>query len=177
MRISFDNRRRRDAQVQQPTRLSRIRQLPMPQTTPTKWWWWPATWRLVSDACPAPPDGRAGYYPVTVMVTERGRGQARSPWPPTTTEQHRGFASEHVPPGTPIMQYLVGATLTATADRWRHNQCYPDALRRTVAGEVTGVTWRWFRGGTEIDRRGRAGQYLHPSPDHRCGPARFARWL
>ncbi len=47
------------------------------------------------------------------------------------------------------LQYLVGVTLTATAkdgDITDSNQDF------TVdrAGEVTGITWRWYRGGTQI---------------------------
>ncbi len=92
---------------------------------------------LVSDACPA--TAQAGYHAVTVKVTnvdEPGKVALS-----TNTTGTGGGA------GTP--QYLVGATLTATAE----DGDITDATQTFTAdraGEVTGVTWRWYRGSTEI---------------------------
>ncbi len=89
---------------------------------------------LESDACPA--TGQAGYHAVTVMVTDVDEGGEITLATNTT--------------GSPTPQYLVGATLTATAS----DGDITDATQTfTVdrAGEVTGVTWRWYRGADEID--------------------------
>ena len=89
---------------------------------------------LVGDACPVSPDGEAGYHKVTVKVTNVNE-------PGTVT------LATSTPGGTP--QYLVGATLTAMAkdgDITDGTQTFTD----DVPTEVNGVTWRWYRGATEI---------------------------
>ena len=79
-------------------------------------------------------DGELGYHAVTVNVTN-----LNEPGKITLATDTSG--------GTP--QYLVGATLTATAedgDITATSQTFTD----NVAGEVAGVTWEWFSGGTKI---------------------------
>ena len=51
--------------------------------------------------------------------------------------------------GTP--QYLVGATLTATAMDGDITENATQTFTADVTDEVNGVTWRWYRGSTEID--------------------------
>ena len=78
--------------------------------------------------------GNAGYHKVTVEVTDVNEPGKVSFVTDTTN-------------GTP--QYLVGATLTATAfdgDITNTDQDFTDDRD----DEVSGVTWRWYRGGTEI---------------------------
>ena len=91
---------------------------------------------LVSDACPAAtaPAQNAGYHAVTVMVTK-----VNEPGKITLATDTSG--------GTP--QYLVGATLTATAEDGDITDT-SQTFTADRAGEVTGVNWRWYRGGTEI---------------------------
>ena len=95
------------------------------------------TYKVVVAACDVSAadcaNGQTGYHRVTVMVTDVNE-------PGKVTLATAGD-------GTP--QYLVGATLTATAsdgDITNVDQIF------TVdePGEVTGVTWRWYRGGAEI---------------------------
>ena len=89
---------------------------------------------LVADACPASPGGEAGYHKVTVEVTN-------------VNEPGKVTLVTSTDNGTP--QYLVGAMLTATAsdgDITNTTQTFV----ADVTGEVSGVTWRWYRGGTEI---------------------------
>ena len=89
---------------------------------------------LASDAATA---GMMGYHKVTVEVTN-------------VNEPGKVTLATSTPNGTP--QYLVGATLTATAsdgDITNTTQTFTS----DTAGEVTGVTWRWYRGGTEIMTR------------------------
>ena len=104
---------------------------------------------LASDArdCPA---GQTGFHKVTVMVTE-----VNEPGKITLATDTAG--------GTP--QYLVGATLTATASDGDITNADSD-FTADVADEVTGVTWRWYRGGAVI-RRGDY-QHLHSSRTGRC---------
>ena len=86
---------------------------------------------LASDAATA---GMMGYHKVTVEVTN-------------VNEPGKVTLATSTSNGTP--QYLVGATLTATAsdgDIINETQTFTS----DTAGEVTGVTWRWYRGGTEI---------------------------
>ena len=104
---------------------------------------------LVSDACPA--TGQAGYHAVTVKVTN-----ADEPGKVTLATDTAG--------GTP--QYLVGATLTATASDGDITNADQD-FTVDREGEVTGVVWRWYSDGTEIEGARRTGQHLHP-PAGRC---------
>ena len=87
---------------------------------------------LVSNACPD--TGEAGYHKVTVMVTNMN-------------EPGKVTLATSTPDGTP--QYLVGAILTATASDGDITNADQDFIV-DEAGEVTGVTWRWYRGGTVI---------------------------
>ena len=97
------------------------------------------TYKVVVAACDVSAencaDGQTGYHKVTVMVTN-------------VNEPGKVTLATNTLNGTP--QYLVGATLTATAtdgDITNPTQTFMD---NNAAGEVTGVTWRWYRGGTEI---------------------------
>ena len=92
------------------------------------------TYKVVVLAADAATGGQTGYYKVTVKVTNDDE-------PGTVT------LATSTTNGTP--QYLVGATLTATAE---DGDITADAQTFTadVTGEVTGVTWRWYSGGTEI---------------------------
>ena len=92
------------------------------------------TYKVVVAASDAETDGETGYHKVTVTVTnvnEPGKVTLRS-----NTEN-----------GTP--QYLVGAILTATASDGDITNGDQD-FTADRPGEVTGVAWRWYRGGTEI---------------------------
>ena len=98
------------------------------------------TYKVVVVACDVAADdctgGQIGFHKVTVKVTniaETGKVTLA-----TDT------------PGTPTPQYLVAATLTATAsdgDITDSDQTFGPTER---AGEVTGITWRWYRGGSLI---------------------------
>ena len=92
------------------------------------------TYKVVVLASDAATDGMMGYHKVTVEVTN-------------VNEPGKVTLATSTSNGTP--QYLVGATLTATAsdgDITNETQTFTS----DTAGEVTGVTWRWYRGGTEI---------------------------
>ena len=89
---------------------------------------------LESGACPASPNGQAGYHKVTVKVTN-------------VNEPGKVTLATDTQNGTP--QYLVGATLTATASDGDITNSDQD-FTVTRDDEVTGVTWRWYRGETEI---------------------------
>ena len=92
------------------------------------------TYKVVVLAADAATGGMTGFHKVTVMVTN-----VEEPGKVTLATSTTG--------GTP--QYLVSATLTATASDGDIT-----ATTQTFAGdvptEVTGVVWRWYRGGTEI---------------------------
>ena len=60
--------------------------------------------------------------------------------------QGKSPVTTSTPNGTP--QYLVGATLTATASDGDITNTDQD-FTADEAGEVTGVTWRWDSGGAE----------------------------
>ena len=103
-------------------------------------------------ACPASPAGQAGFHKVTVEVTEVSE--------PGTVELATNTAG-----GTP--QYLVDATLTATA---KDGDITATAQTFTVdvPNEVDGVTWRWYRGGTEITGEvGNTYTLVQADADHR----------
>ena len=87
---------------------------------------------LASDA--ATDGGMMGYHKVTVEVTN-------------VNEPGKVTLATSTSDGTP--QYLVGATLTATASDGDITNA-TQTFTSDTAGEVTGVTWRWYRGGTEI---------------------------
>ena len=78
--------------------------------------------------------GETGYHKVTVTVTN-------------VNEPGKVTLATDTDDGTP--QYLVGATLTATASDGDITNA-TQTFTSDTAGEVTGVTWRWYRGGTEI---------------------------
>ena len=92
------------------------------------------TYKVVVLAADAATGGQTGYHKVTVKVTN-----VDEPGKVTLVTDTVG--------GTP--QYLVGATLTATAEDGDITNA-TQTFTADVAGEVTGVTWRWFRGDTEI---------------------------
>ncbi|MCY4581237.1 MAG: cadherin domain-containing protein [Chloroflexi bacterium] len=99
------------------------------------------TYKVVVVACDValdggacPDTGEAGYHPVTVMVTK-------------VDEPGKVDLVTSTSGGTP--QYLVGATLTATASDGDITQ-ETQTFTADIAGEVTGVTWQWYRGRTEI---------------------------
>lgn len=87
---------------------------------------------LDADACPA--TGEAGYHKVTVKVTQ-------------VDEPGKVTLATNTTNGTP--QYLVGATLTATASDGDITDA-DQTFTADRADEVNGVAWRWYRGGTEI---------------------------
>ncbi len=92
------------------------------------------TYKVVVAASDAETGGETGYHKVTVTVTN-------------VNEPGKVTLATSTDNGTP--QYLVGATLTATAS----DGDITDATQNftgDVANEVTGVTWRWYRGGTRI---------------------------
>ena len=91
-----------------------------------------------SDACTG---GITGYHKVTVMVTKVDE-----------TGKVTLAATAGVTTGTP--QYLVGTTLTATASDGdiKHTTADPDQdFIADTTDQVSGVTWRWYRGGSQID--------------------------
>ena len=92
------------------------------------------TYKVVVLASDAATDGMMGYHKVTVEVTN-------------VNEPGKITLATSTSEGTP--QYLVGATLTATASDGDITNATQTFISDT-AGEVTGVTWRWYRGGTEI---------------------------
>ncbi len=96
---------------------------------------------LVSDACPASPDGQAGYHKVTVKVTDVDE-PGKVTW---TTDAN----ADGTPDNPTLMQFQVGNLLTATAEDGDITNA-TQTFTADVATEVTGVTWRWYRGGTEI---------------------------
>ena len=100
------------------------------------------TYNVVVGACDVALDGgacpttaRAGYHGVTVMVTNED-------------ETGTITLATDTAGGTP--QYLVGAELTATAEDGDITAT-TQTFTADVDGEVNGVTWRWYRGSTEID--------------------------
>ncbi len=97
---------------------------------------------LALDAGACPTAGKVGYHKVTVEVTNVNETGT------VTLVGTLSDGSSAAPAGTPP-QYLVGAVLTATAkdgDIKQPTQTFTDS---TATG-VSGVTWRWYRGGTEI---------------------------
>ena len=92
------------------------------------------TYKVVVVASDLATGGQMGYHKVTVKVTNEDEPGTVSLATDTTN-------------GTP--QYLVGATLTANASDGDITNA-DQAFTTDRAGEVTGVTWRWFRGDTEI---------------------------
>ena len=96
------------------------------------------TYKVVVAACDVSAaecaDGETGYHKVTVMVTD-------------VSERGKVTLATNTLNGTP--QYLVGATLTATVSDGDITNT-DQGFTVDKPGEVTGVTWRWYRGGTEI---------------------------
>ena len=92
------------------------------------------TYKVVVLAADAATGGQTGYYKVTVNVTNVDE-------PGTVT------LATSTTNGTP--QYLVGATLTATAEDGDITNA-TQTFTADVTGEVTGVVWRWYSGGTMI---------------------------
>ena len=103
------------------------------------------TYKVVVSASDKATDGVMNYHAVTVMVT-------------SVDEPGKVTLGTSTSNGTP--QYLVGAILTATASDGDITNTLQD-FTVDIADEVTGVTWRWYRGGAEITDA-RAGQHLHP---------------
>ena len=93
------------------------------------------TYKLVVSAADMATGGETGYYAVTVMVTN-------------VDETGKVNVATNTANGTP--QYLVGATLTATAEDGDITGATKTFTDDTAAG-VSGVTWRWYRGSTEIE--------------------------
>ena len=101
---------------------------------------------LVSEACPDSPAGQAGYHKVTVKVTKVDEaGKVTWTVDPAGTPGADVLGSADMP----IMQFAVGAELTATAEDGDITNA-TQTFTADVADEVTGVTWRWYRGNTEI---------------------------
>ena len=93
---------------------------------------------LEGSPAACPDTGKAGYHKVTVKVTK-------------VDEPGKVTLATNTGDGTP--QYLVGATLTATASDGdiKHTTAAPDQdFTDDVEDQVTGVVWRWYRGSTEI---------------------------
>jgi hypothetical protein len=99
------------------------------------------TYKVVVGACDvaltagACTDGNASYHKIVVTVTK-------------VNEPGKVTLVTSTTDGTP--QYLVGATLTATAEDGDITDPDQD-FTVDRAGEVTAVTWQWYRGGTLID--------------------------
>ena len=92
------------------------------------------TYKVVVLASDAATDGMMGYHKVTVEVTD-------------VNEPGKLTLVTSTSNGTP--QYLVGATLMATASDGDITNA-TQTFTSDTAGQVTGVTWRWYRGGTPI---------------------------
>ena len=92
------------------------------------------TYKVVVLATDAATGGQTGYYKVTVNVTNVEE--------PGNVTLATGTTNESP-------QYLVGATLTATAEDGDITAT-TQTFTADVAGEVAGVTWRWYRDGTMI---------------------------
>ena len=105
---------------------------------------------LVSDACPASPDGQAGYQKVTVMVTKVNE-TGKVTW--TVDPDGDGALTANdptaTPPEMPVMQFQVDAVLTATASDGDITNA-TQTFTADVTDEVSNVTWRWYRGGSVI---------------------------
>ena len=99
------------------------------------------TYKVVVLASDAATGGQTGYHAVTVKVTD-------------VNEPGKITVATSTSNGTP--QYLVGAILTATASDGDITDA-DQTFTADRAGEVTGVVWRWYRGGTLIaDAQGNA---------------------
>ena len=98
------------------------------------------TYKVVVAACDVALEtdgtcaGNTGYHKVTVKVTN-------------VNEPGKVTLATDTSNGTP--QYLVGATLTATASDGDITSA-TQTFTADISGEVSGVTWRWYRGGAEI---------------------------
>ena len=91
---------------------------------------------LVSDACPASPDGQAGYHKVTVKVTNVAE-TGKVTW---TT------AADGSTVDTPtLVQFQVGSLLTATA-----TDDDISGATKTVTDADHNLTWQWHRGSARI---------------------------
>ena len=102
-----------------------------------------------TGACPT--TGNAGY------LQGHGHGHRR--------ERARQGDLGHRAPRVERRSTWSDATLRATASDGDITDADSGLLRPTVAGEVTGVAWRWYRGGTEITDAQH--EHLHP-PNRRC---------
>ncbi len=91
---------------------------------------------LTGDPAACPDTGKAAYHKVEVKVTNMDE-------PGKVTLGATGGVTT----GTP--QYLVGTTLTATASDGDITNA-TQSFVSDVADEVTGVVWRWYRGGGQI---------------------------
>jgi serralysin len=92
------------------------------------------TYKVVVLAADAATGGQTGYHKVTVKVTNLNESGTITL--ATSTDN-----------GTP--QYLIGATLTAIAE----DGDITNAIQTFTVdrpGEVAGVTWEWYSGGTRI---------------------------
>ena len=97
---------------------------------------------LVSNACPAAtaPAQNAGYHAVTVVVTNLSE-TGKVTW---TT------AADGSTVNTPtLVQFTVGTLLTATAEDGDITNA-TQTFTADVTDEVSGVTWRWYRGSALI---------------------------
>ena len=99
---------------------------------------------LVSNACPASPDGQAGYHKVTVKVTDVAE-TGKVIWTVDPDGDGNPLTAAAVNGGEPIVQFQVGAKLTASVT----DGDIPGPAK-TVTATDHNLTWRWYRGSTTI---------------------------
>ena len=97
------------------------------------------TYKVVVLAADAETGGQTGYYKATVMVTDVDE-PGEVTW--TVDPDGAGTLTANVPPAPPIMQFQIGAVLTASAT---------DGDVAGAAKAVANPIYRWYRGSTEID--------------------------
>ena len=95
------------------------------------------TYKVVVAATDAATGGQTGYHKVTVKVTNVAE-QGKVTW---TVDPTDSLDSSDVNDGKPIVQFQVGALLTASAT---------DGDIEGAAKAVPSPTWRWYRGRTLI---------------------------
>ena len=107
--------------------------------------------------------GDASYHKVTVKVTNVAEpGKVTLDRRPADGAENVTLAVRIVNGGDPIVQFQVerhNPDRRARSDGDITNE--GEAFKADVPDEVTGVTWRWYRGRDPHHRRRRARQYLH----------------
>ena len=98
---------------------------------------------VTADGCT---DGQTGYHKVTVKVTKVAE-TGKVTW--TVTPAGAPDAGILDTDNTPIMQFQVGSLLTATASDGDITDA-TQTFTADVTDEVTGVTWKWYSGGSLI---------------------------